>query len=50
MVIEDEFPLCSVTVWAELVDPTATFEKLKLVGDTVTPVEEVEPVPDNAAV
>ena len=39
--MEVEPPLFSVAVWAELVEPTATFEKLKLVGETVTPVRRL---------
>jgi hypothetical protein len=50
MLIDDELPLFSVVVWLALVIPTATLAKLRLVGDTVTPVEDVEPVPDNEAV
>ena len=50
MLIDVDPPLFSVTDWAVLLDPTATFAKLRLVGDTVTPVVDVEPVPDNEAV
>jgi len=50
MFIDDELPLCRVVVWLGLVAPTAILEKLRVVGDTVTPVEEVPPVPDNDAV